>query len=426
MAHAERVYKVRNGKKTTKFTWRCRYKRPDGTWGSEPGFPTRKLAEDWGDRQEAAIAEGRWVDPELSRKKFGDFVKEWMAAQKPRGRTTMNRWERLEAHILPQWKDAPLISVNWFDVEAWARGLALTAARSTVRDCVQLMSRIMNGAVDKRCLTVNPLAGRRLTGLPADIVKKKSDEEQVAEPEVVLQLARRLGPVYGLHVITVAWTGLRWEELVGLHRRNALLERRQKHDGGVFTCPIIRVDEDEGALAEYYERTEEGKRKSVRRLEPPKNQKSARDVDVPPFLAELLGKHLADWPHEFVFTTASGKWWWRSEWWRIIRPAADGRDERKPGRGRAACPEWEPIMRGLTVRDLRHTHDSWQEQIDVRPVLGYEQMGHKYPGIKGTYRHPTPPMRSERLAGLQALYDRAMQNLGWDSIWEPVPQESPK
>lgn len=426
MAHAERVYKVRNGKKTTKFTWRCRYKRPDGTWGSEPGFPTRKLAEDWGERQEAAISEGRWVDPELSRKKFGDFAKEWMAAQKPRGRTTMNRWERLEAHILPQWKDAALVSINWFDVEAWARGLALTAARSTVRDCVQLMSRIMNGAVDKRYLTVNPLAGRRLTGLPADIVKKKSDEEQVAEPEVVLQLARRLGPLYGLHVVTVAWTGLRWEELAGLHRRNALLERRQKHDGGVFTCPVIRVDEDEGALAEYYERTEEGKRKSVRRLEPPKNQKSGRDVDVPPFLAELLGKHLAEWPHEFVFTTASGKWWWRSEWWRIIRPAADGRDERKPGRGRPASPEWEPIMRGLTVRDLRHTHDSWQEQIDVRPVLGYEQMGHKYPGIKGTYRHPTPPMRSERLAGLQALYDRAMQNLGWDSIWEPVPQESPK
>lgn len=426
MAHAEKVYKVRNGKKTTKYTWRSRYKRPDGTWGSEPGFPTKRLAEEWGEKQEAAISEGRWVDPELTRKKFGGFVKEWMAAQKPRGRTTMNRWERLEAHILPQWEHAALVAINWFDVEAWARTLALTTARSTVRDCVQLMSRILNGAVDKRYLTVNPLAGRRLTGLPADVVKKKPDEEQVAEPEVVLQLARRLGPVYGLHVITVAWTGLRWEELAGLHRRNALLERKQKHDGGVFTCPVIRVDEDEGALAEYYERDEEGKRKSVRKLEPPKNDKSARDVDVPPFLAQLLEKHLAEWPHEFVFTTASGKWWWRSEWWRIMRPAADGREERKPGRGRPACPEWEPIMRGLTMRDLRHTHDTWQEQIDVRPVLGYEQMGHKYPGIKGTYRHPTPPMRSERLAGLQALYDRAMKNLGWDSVWEPVPQESPK
>ncbi|MFS4103853.1 hypothetical protein [Streptomyces sp. PD-S100-1] len=418
MAHGEKVFKVKNGKRTTKFTWRARYKKPDGTWGSEPGFPTKRLAEEWGERQEVAISEGRWVDPELSRKKFGGFVTEWMAAQKPRGRTTMNRWERLEAHILPRWKDTQLQAINWFDVEAWARELALTAARSTVRDCVQLMSRILNGAVDKRYLTANPLAGRRLTGLPADTVRRKSDEETVAEPEVVLQLGRRLGPVYGLHVITVAWTGLRWEELAGLQRRNTLLERRQKHDGGVFTCPVIRVDEDEGVLAEYTVRTEEGKRRAFRALEPPKNAKSARDVDVPPFLAQLLEKHLADWEHDFVFTTKSGKWWWRSYWFEVLRPAADGRDERKPGRGRPASPAWEPIMPGLTMRDLRHTHDSWQEEIGVAPVLGYEQMGHKYPGIKGTYRHPTPPMRKFRLEGLQGLYERAMRNLGWESVWE--------
>jgi integrase len=310
MAHAEKVFKVRNGKKTTKYTWRCRYKRPDGSWGSEPGFPTRRLAEEWGEQQEGAIREGRWIDPELSRKKFGAFVAEWMKAQKPRGRTEMNRWERLESHVLPRWRDAPLITINWFEVEAWAR--TLTCARSTTKDCVQLMSRIMNGAVDARHLLVNPLAGRRLTGLPADTAKKKSDEETVAEPEVVLQLARRLGPVYGLHVVTTAWTGLRWEELVGLHRRNALLERRQKHDGDVFTCPVIRVDGEVGALAEYFKRDEDGKRKSFRGLEPPKNEKSARDVDLPPFLAQLLEKHLADWPHEFVFMTKTGKWWWRS------------------------------------------------------------------------------------------------------------------
>ncbi|MEU3826521.1 hypothetical protein AB0F36_14550 [Streptomyces sp. NPDC029080] len=418
MAYAEKVFKVRNGKKTKQFTWRVRYKKPDGSWGSEPGFPTKRLAEDWGEQQEAAIREGRWVDPDLSRTRFGAFVKEWMEAQKPRGRTTMNRWERLETHILPQWKDTPLIALNWFDVEAWARGLALTVARSTVRDCVQLMSRIVNGAVDKRYLAVNPLAGRRLTGLPGDTATKKSDEEQVAEPEVVLELARRLGPVYGLHVITTAWTGLRWEELAGLQRRNTLLERRQKHDGGWFTCPVIRIDKEEGALAEYYVRDEGGKRRSYRALEPPKNAKSARDVDVPPFLAQLLEKHLADWPYDFVFTTKTGKWWWRSYWFEVLRPAADGRPERPKGRGRPASPEWKPVAPGLTMRDLRHTHDSWQEEIDVRPVLGYEQMGHKYPGIKGTYRHPTPPMRKQRLEGLQGLYERAMRNLGWESIWE--------
>ncbi|MFF7184643.1 hypothetical protein ACFZAR_05290 [Streptomyces sp. NPDC008222] len=421
MAHAEKVFKVKNGKKTTKYTWRARYKKPDGTWGSEPGFPTRRLAEEWGDAQEAAIREGRWVDPELSRKKFGSFVKEWMAAQKPRGRTTMNRWERLEAHILPKWKDTSLVALNWFDVEAWARELALSTARSTVRDCVQLMSRIVNGAVDARHLAVNPLAGRRITGLPADVVKKKAVEDQVAEPEVVLQLARRLGPAYGLHVLTTAFTGLRWEELAGLHRDNALLERRQRHDGGIFTCPVLRVHKETGALAEYFKRDEEGKRRIFRALEPPKNETSARDVDLPPFLAEALGAHLTAWPYEWVFCTPTGKWWWRSEWFRIIRPAADGRDPRPKARGTALKEGWEPIMPGLTMRALRHTHDTWQAEDDVNPVLAHEQSGHKYPGIKGTYQHPTPVMRQHRLDAFQRRYERAMRNLGWESVWGSGP-----
>lgn len=418
MAYAEKVYKVRNGKQTKQFTWRCRYKRPDGTWGSQPGFPTKKVAEEWGEGQEAAIREHRWVDPELSRKKFGAFVQEWMAVQTPRGRTTMNRWERLEAHILPQWRNTALIAINWFEVEAWARKLAKSTAHSTVKDCVQLMSRIMNGAVDARHLLVNPLAGRRLTGLPEDVAPQKSGEDQVVQAELVLQLARRLGPVYGLHVVTAAWTGLRYEELVGLHRKNTLLERKQKHDGGEFTCPIIRVDAKEGVLAEYYVRDEDHKRRCFRGLEPPKNKTSVRDVDLPPFLAELLGKHLAGWSHEFVFTTATGKWWWRSHWHEILRPAADGREARPKARGPAVKEAWEPIAPGMTVRDLRHTHDSWQEEIGVAPVLGYEQMGHKYPGIKGTYRHPTPPMRKVRLEGLQRIFERAMGNLGWEAVWE--------
>lgn len=417
MAYAEKVFKTAKGKKTTKFTWRCRYKRPDGTWGSEPGFPTKKTAEEWGEKQELSIREGRWIDPELSSKKFGTFALEWMKVQTPRGRTTMNRWERLEAHILPKWEHTQLMAFNWFDVEAWAR--TLTCARSTTKDSVQLLTRILNGAVDARHLMVNPLAGRRLTGLPADPAPKKSEEDMWAPPEAVLQLARRLGPTYGLHVLTVAFTGLRWEELVGLHRNNALLERRQRFEGGVFSCPIIRVDPDVGVLAEYYKRDEEGKRRTFRGLEPPKNEKSARDIDVPPFLAVMLEKHLADSPYEWVFCTPTGKWWWRSEWWRIMRPAADGRAPRPKARGTAQKEGWDPIAPGLTMRALRHTHDTWQSEDDVNPVLAHEQSGHKYPGIKGTYQHPTPMMRKHRLEAFERRFVRAMGTLGWEDLWKP-------
>ena len=45
MAYAEKVFKVRNGKKTTQYTWRSRYLLPDGiNYGSKAGFATKKTA----------------------------------------------------------------------------------------------------------------------------------------------------------------------------------------------------------------------------------------------------------------------------------------------------------------------------------------------------------------------------------------------
>ena len=416
MAYAEKVFKVKNGKRTTKYTWRARYKKPDGTWGSEPGFPTKTTAEKWGEEQEAAIRSGRWVDPSLARKTFGEFAEQRMAAQRPRGQTVMNRRERLTQTILPRWRNTALADITWFEVEAWARGL--NCAHVTTKICVRLMSQILTGAVDARYLAVNPLQGRRLGGLPAETSnrRKTEHEDMWARPEEVLQMARRLGPVDGLLVLSTAFLGLRVEEALGLHRRNALLVRQQQHDNRVFTCPIVRIDKADGALVEYYKYGEEGERIKWRGLEPPKNAQSARDIDVPPFLAALLAARLESWPHDFVFARADGSWWPRGTLTGTIRRVADGWQPSAKSRSRAEF--WEPIKPGLSMRDLRHSHDTYQAQIGVKPVLAFEQAGHKYPGIKGTYQHATPDMRQERLDGLQELFERALGNLGWRRVWE--------
>ena len=420
MAYAEKVFKVRNGVKTKQFTWKCKYKAPPGhkpEWLTESGFPTKKAAVEWGDAQEGVIRSGAWVDPKLSRKTFGEFAERWMKAQRPRGQTVMNRRERLNQTILPRWKYVALADITWFEVEAWAR--TLNCAHTTTKICVRLMSQILTGAVDDRRLVFNPLRGRRLTGLPADTAKRKGKPEDMwARPEEVLRMARRMGPEDGLLVLTVAFLGLRVEDALGLHRRNTLLVRTQEHDDGVFTCPIVRIDEDEGALVEYYTYDDEGKRKKFRGLEPPKNEWSVRSIDVPPFLASLLAARLKDWPHEFVFARADGTWWPRGTLTGVIRRVADGRQPSPTARGNARVEAWEPIKAGLSMRDLRHSHDTYQAQIGVKPVLAYEQAGHKYPGIKGTYQHPTPGMRQERLDGLQALFERALKNLGWQSVWD--------
>lgn len=419
MAYPEKVYKVRNGKPTKQYTWRARYKKPDGTTGSEPGFPTATTARRWGEEQEAAIRAGNWIDPDKMRSPFGQFARTFMAARQKRGRTNGTRWDLLDHYIFPRWEHTPLLGISWFEVDTWQLGIK---DGTKAGHCVSLMSTILTGAVDAGYLPANLLAGRRRTRPTVTVPSARprlSDEEKWARPEVVLQVAQRLGPVNGLHVLTTAFTGLNWGEGTGLDRGYVLLTRRQQHDGGWWECPVIRVVQE---LAEYNERAPDGTKLGlVLQLEPTKNEYRERDVDVPPFLAELLRWHLADWPHKFTFSTPEGKFWRNSNFLRRqLRPAADGREAIDAVRGHAPREKWEPIQPGLTMRALRHSHDTYQDQIGVRPALMFEQAGHKRPGIKGVYQHPTVMMRKERLDGLQEIFERAMLTLGWRTLWGRV------
>jgi integrase len=427
MAYGEKRVSEAKGSKG-KVSWRARYKKPDSTWGSEPGFPTKKTAEDWGEEQEAAIRAGRWIDPDLARKPFGVWAREWMKARSPRGRTVDTRWTRLEDHILPKWEHTPLLDINWFDVESWANGL--DCAEVTINHCVSLMSSIMTGAVDKKHLTVNPLYGRRRSTTSGNAAARKAKTaaakrakiEHWARPEVVLRLAEGLGPARGLMVVTAAFTGMGWGELCALHRDNTLLVREEDYGAGVFCCPIIRIDPEVGELSEVQLRDEDGKKLGVAlQLEAPKNENRARDIDIPPFLAILLRAHLMDWPHDYLFSTKEkGDFLRNSNWGKVMRPACDGRAAVPRQRGTAGVEGWAPIQTGLTMRALRHTHDTYQDQIGVRPALQFEAAGHARPGMKGIYQHPTPAMRIERLAGLQEIYERAMRTLGWRGHWGRV------
>ncbi|MEU4170966.1 hypothetical protein AB0F46_29315 [Streptomyces sp. NPDC026665] len=423
MAHAEKVYRVRNGKQTKQFTWRARYKKPDGGTGSEPGFPTKVLAEEWGQKQEAQIKEGTWIDPDLYRAPFGRFARKYMAERPKRGRTVSTRWDLLEKYILPKWDHAPLISITWFDVDSWQ--MLLPCDDVTKGHCVSLMSTILTGAVDARWLPINPVKGRQRTKavVHTPVAPADEDEEKVFTAEAVLQVAERLGPAKGLHVITTAWTGINWGEGLGIQREHFRV-RRQQWGKGSWECFVLRIAQE---VAEYEERDAAGKKKgTVLKLEPTKNEWRTRDLDLPPFLARLWHYHLADWPHDSMLCTPSGKWWRRNNWGaKVLRPAADGRPERKKSQGRSFRAEWKPIAPGMTMRGLRHTHDSWQDQIGVRAALSFEQAGHKRPGIKRVYQHPTPAMRQARLDGMEEIFWEAMGNLGWTALWGRVSLVKP-
>ncbi|MFJ4738676.1 hypothetical protein [Streptomyces sp. NPDC088775] len=422
MAYAEKVYKVRNGVQTKQFTWRARYKKPDGTWGSEPGFSTKKLAEDWGGEQEAAVRSHRWIDPDAATMPFGKWAREWMAAKAPRGRTVSTRWDRLDTHLLPRWESAPLIEINWFAAESWANKVGESHDDVTATQCLTLMSQILTGAVDAGKIPGNPLAGRRRSRSALIKLKNQAKAQKKtkapATPEMVLQLARRVGPLDGMHILTTAFLGPRWGEGLALSHESRGV-REEAYGSGLFTCPVLQVRQE---VAEYQERDPATGAKGPMffGLEPVKTDGSLRDIDVPPFLDSLLDEHEKRLPPtaETLFCTRSGKWWRNSNFGRqVMRPGADGRNALPTVKGHRPRKKWEPIAPGLTMDLLRHLHDTLQAQLDVALVLQHEQAGHVMPGIKSVYQHPTPEMRMHRLAGLQQVFEAAMASLGWEEIW---------
>ncbi|WP_069885244.1 hypothetical protein [Streptomyces luteocolor] len=423
MAYAQKVYKVRNGQKTTQFTWRCKYKAPPGhpvPWLTEPGFATKKLAIEWGTEQERLIKAGAWIDPTKRSTTFGEFSSTFMAARRKRGRTGGTRWDRLDNHILPRWKTTPLGAITWFDVDTWQQTMAIEDVSRG--HCVSLMSTIMTAAVDAGYLTVNPLFGRRRTrdtsGEAARPKKPKIRREGGVRPEDAIRIADRLGPARGIHVLATAFTGMNWGEGLGLHRDNALLLRREQWGAGEFVCPVLRIVEE---YAEYQERDKHGNKLGyVVRLEPTKNEWRSRDIDVPPFLARLLRWHLDDWPHARPFSTDSGGPWRRGNWSRSFRPACDGRAERPKRQGVAYRAAWEPVCEGLDMRSLRALHDTLQSELGVKEPLAFEAAGHRRPGIKRHYQKPTPAMRAERLDGLESVFWEAMANVGLRTLWGRV------
>ncbi|MFE2911307.1 hypothetical protein [Kitasatospora indigofera] len=423
MAHAEK-----RGK-----SWRVRYKMPNGETASESGFLTKSAALKRGRDLEADIRHGRYVDPRRAGTPFGEWAATWMAAQEVAPSTVAKRRRLLSRHLLPEWQHTPLRDINLFAAKAW--GNKQTCSPTTVGHALTLLSMILTGAADAGYLLANPMYGRnRKTG-----ARREEKVEQVwAQPDEVVRIADRLGDVAGLMVITEAWMGLRWGELAGLHRDNCLLVRRDRLENGKPSMRhVIRIDPQKGSLHEvefplskaeltsWRAREEERIAAAVAAgrvprqraepehqvrlfLDPPKNEKSAREVDVPPFLVELLSQHMATWPHEFVFSTPGGQWWRRGNFTRQrLRPAADGRAAIPRKVGTAGRPGWEPILPGVTMRSLRHTHDTWMKEDRVDRALRFATMGWVVKDIEGTYEHVTPQMRIERLDALQARWERA-------------------
>jgi hypothetical protein len=458
-------------------TWRSRYKRPDGTWGTATydanglPFTSRKAAEEWGNDQEAAMRAGTWYDPKAGEVTLAEWIERWLPAQDLEETTTVRNLSLIKNHLLPAYGHRKLKSLNsWEEITAWELAKRSTLKPNgkpysprTAADARGLLATILNDAKAAGLVTVNAAERRRGRGRKRARKKllARSPEKKWPTPLQGLLVAERAALLSGrdeefVELVAIAWTGMRWGEAQGLERPYVLPDH-------------IQLDWQLREISGKFGKA------------PPKDD-SDRRIDLPAFLADLFSRHSKANPDghcrcegdpgcgggRYLFLTTDRRHHRRSNYERRYwRPATDGIYPGKGGKSpwparpvlvdasiwpgiplRPAWPytvpgqpwtlprgqghtrheqagvplaSWLPLKPGLVPHGLRHGHQTWMVEDHIPEVLRAERMGHTLPGIQHLYTHISDQMRDELKQALQHRWEKALDQRAALSPHSPVP-----
>lgn len=382
-----------------------RYRRDDGTIGAVNGFPTKTTAAEHATGMETDQHRGTWIDPAAGKVTVGEWTAQWLDALDVAIRTEDYYRSLLTHHILPRWGETGLADVSGIKAAAWAKQLRGRGyAEASVAGMVKLLSLLLADATEERLIVANPIRARRR----GRHRRMRRTERIWATPAEALALADNAahlpgaGPDAAVLIVTAAWTGARWGELVGLQRPNLHLDDA-----------TLVIDPDIGALHESSQGLHLG---------PPKTAESARAIMLPSFLVELLQAHLDTHDHRHVFVTPDRQLYRRSNFSRrAMRPSADGNHAHPRAR-----EHLDPVKPGLTFHGLRHSHKTWMIADGVPEIAQAHRLGHILGDkIQQTYSHVAPEVEHRLLAGLVERWDKALADRGVDAAWRSgVPRHA--
>ncbi len=272
MASIEKRQRTPGGK----ITWRAMYRTPEGQQRSK-SFERKVDAARFLTSIESSKLGGSYVDPARSVGAVGDLAKTWLAGKVNLKPSTAERYAGIvREHIQTRWGTVRLVDVTHSAVQAWVGELTATRSASTVRKVHGVLSLILASAVRDGRLARNPSEGislpRIVTAEHAYLTHEQVDDLADACRE------------YGLAVLFLAYTGIRFGELAALRVGRLDLMRRR------------------ATIAESV--TEVGGRGLV--WGTPKGHER-RDVPVHRFLIDELAAHIAGKPADaLVFTAPQG------------------------------------------------------------------------------------------------------------------------
>lgn len=360
-------------------SWVVDYRDPRGK-GRSKSFRTKAEARRFEAAVETAKNRGEWRDPRSGKVVFG----RWMDTNRETWHglsdsTTFQREGFVRTHIAPRWGQAPIGAITQLEVQGWVNALvAQGLSASTVRQVYQVFQRAMAGAVRSGLVASSPCQG---IALP----REAHNEMHFLAPEQVEALADAADP-HGALILSAAYTGLRWGELVGLRRKHIHMLKSEVQVAEQLT-------EVNGRLA----------------FKAPKTPQSRRIVSLPHFLVEVLARHLEGASTDsdaLVFVGRDGKPLRRSNFRsRIWKPAL----------------ELAGLNSELRFHDLRHTHVAFCIAQGMSEFRIMRRLGHT--SIKTTldrYGHLLPEEDDAFREGLDALYRASRAGFSPDSSGSKV------
>ena len=292
-----------------------------------------------------------WADPDASRRTWGEWCEQWWSTRTVEPSTLVVDASRRRTHLDPRWGDVPIGAIRRHDVYAWVSDLSRRGVgASTVQRTVHLLSASLAAAVDAQVIDANPAARIKLS-------RGSQAQERFLTREEYRQLLDAMPTSYDQLVVNfLAFTGMRWGEMSGLHWNRVDVDR------GV--ARVVEVFDEKTSTIKAY----------------PKGRR-VRDVPLPTWLLEELQSRPRQsgcgLPHVsgrcrsgLVLTTQQQTVLRGSNWSRVWRAAV----------GRADIGH-------VRIHDLRHTYASWLLQGGVPIARVGQLLGHASTATTAKYAH---------------------------------------
>lgn len=237
------AYDTANGRR-----YRVRYRDPDRRSREKAGFTRKKDAEDYLANVTVSTNRGEFVDPKTARMTVAEAGSEWIENQrhlKPSAyRSVEAAWR---VHVLPAWGKRRLGEIRHSEVQTWltrfSAGDTKPRSATVVLRAFGVLAGILDVAVLDRRISSNPARGVKLP-------RKGKKARVYLSAQQVEMLASNAGE-HATLVYTLAYTGLRWGEAIGLRvssldmlRRRMLVQENAVNIGSTIVVGTPKTHEN--------------------------------------------------------------------------------------------------------------------------------------------------------------------------------------